>query len=182
MLEREIKLRFSDPLVAQSAILATGATPLRQRRLQEDSLFDTEDKQLHSRQCTLRIRGDNGENLLTLKGPARQAQMKLREEYETAVEDKQALLKIFEGLGLSVCFRYQKYREEFSFKDVTIALDETPVGTYVEIEGTEKGILEMTRLLGRSSEDFIVDSYRSLFMKHRNDYGISRNDMIFENS
>ena len=79
MLEREIKLRFSDPLVAQSAILATGATPLRQRRLQEDSLFDTEDKQLHSRQCTLRIRGDNGENLLTLKGPARQAQMKLRE-------------------------------------------------------------------------------------------------------
>ena len=92
------------------------------------------------------------------------------------------MLRIFEELGLSVCFRYQKYREEFSFKDVTIALDETPVGTYVEIEGTEKGILEMARLLGRTSEDFIVDSYRSLFMKHRNEYGISRNDMIFENS
>ena len=35
MIEREVKLRFDSPEQARAAILATGATPLRCRRLQE---------------------------------------------------------------------------------------------------------------------------------------------------
>ena len=53
-------------------------------------------------------------------------------------------------LGLHVWFRYQKFREEFAAEDVTIALDETPVGTFVEIEGGERAIEFMARALGRS--------------------------------
>ena len=41
ILEREIKLGFRDADQAREAILATGATPLRGRRLQEDYLLDT---------------------------------------------------------------------------------------------------------------------------------------------
>ena len=46
ILEREIKLRFSSVEGARDAVIATGATPLHGRRLQEDALLDTEDEQL----------------------------------------------------------------------------------------------------------------------------------------
>ena len=65
--------------------------------------------------------------------------MKMRDELETVVGDGEVLQHVFEELGLHVWFRYQKYREEFAAEEVTIALDETPVGTYVEIEGGEHG-------------------------------------------
>jgi hypothetical protein len=53
------------------------------------------------------------------------------------------------------------------------------VGTFVEIEGSEEGIQLMTRALGRSPGDFILDSYRRLFMAHRTSHGINGTDMVF---
>ena len=66
--------------------------------------------------------------------------MKVREEIETVVGDGEMLLRVFEELGLHVWFRYEKYREEFAHEDVIVAVDETPVGMFVEIEGGEQGI------------------------------------------
>ena len=43
-LEREVKLRFDSVEVARKAVLDAGATPLLGRRLQEDSLLDTDDE------------------------------------------------------------------------------------------------------------------------------------------
>ena len=68
--------------------------------------------------------------------------MKVREELETVVGDGEVLLRVFGELGLHVWFRYEKYREEFSHEDVIVAIDETPVGVFVEIEGTENGIAD----------------------------------------
>src|SRR6185295_17673952 len=82
MLEREIKLLFESPEQARAAVLNTGAAPLRARRLQEDSLFDTPDETLRQRGCALRVRSESGKSLLTFKGPVQQAVMKLREEHE----------------------------------------------------------------------------------------------------
>ena len=179
-LEREIKLRFDSADDARAAVLAAGCTPLLGRRLQEDALLDTDDEQLRRRRCVLRVRVENGKSRVTFKGPVQPSIMKLREEFETLVGDGEVLLKIFEELGLHVWFRYEKYREEFSHEDVTVAIDETPVGVFVEIEGGEQGICAMASALGRSPSDYIVDSYRSLFLQHRDTRGATGTDMLFD--
>lgn len=179
MVEREVKLRFESPDEARAAVLATGATPLRCRRLQEDALFDTEDESLRRRRCVLRVRSEAGKSLLTFKGPVQPGSMKIRDELETVVADGAVLRQVLEELGMHVWFRYEKYREEYAAEDVTIAIDETPLGTYVEIEGGEEGIETMTRALGRSSADFILDSYRGLFIQHREKHGVTSAHMVF---
>jgi len=105
--------------------------------------------------------------------------MKVREEHETAVADGEVLLTILHELGLDVRFRYEKYREEYTAGDVIVALDETPIGTFVEIEGGEAGILAMAQALGRSPADFVLESYRSLFVAWRAEQGLTGGDMIF---
>lgn len=178
-LEREIKLRFDSADEARERILALGATPLLGRRLQEDCLFDTDDERLRRQRSTLRVRSEGGKALLTFKGPAIPAAIKIREEYETVVADAATLQTILEELGLHVWFRYEKYREEFTAEDVVIAIDETPVGVFVEIEGREEAIHRTAMALGKSSADYITDSYRFLFLQHRDANGLAGHDMVF---
>ena len=179
MIEREVKLRFEHPEAARAALLQAGATPLRCRRLQEDALLDTDDEALRRRGCALRIRTESGKSILTFKGPVMPGRMKVREEHETMLGDGAVLQHVFEELGLHVWFRYEKYREEFPAEEVTIAVDETPLGTFVEIEGGEHGILALTAALGRSPEEFILDSYRGLFIQFREEYGLTGSHMVF---
>ena len=177
--EREVKLRFRSAEEARAAVVAAGCTPLLGRRLQEDALLDMESEQLRRRRCVLRVRVENGKSRVTFKGPVQPSVVKVREELETIVGDGEVLLRIFEELGLHVWFRYEKYREELSHEDVIVAIDETPVGVFVEIEGSEAGIEAMARKLGRSPEDYVLDSYRSLFLMHRETFGLTASDMVF---
>jgi len=179
-LEREIKLRFGSAEEAREAVLSAGCTPLLGRRLQGDALLDADDERLRRRRCVLRVRVENGKSRVTFKGPVQPSAMKLREEQETLVGDGEVLLRIFEELGLHVWFRYEKYREEFAHEDVIVAVDETPVGVFVEIEGSESGIQTMAAALGRLPDDYILDSYRSIFLQHREAMGLTANDMVFE--
>jgi len=178
-LEREIKLRFADAESARTRVLALGATPLRSRRLQEDALFDTADGRLAAARSALRVRHEGGHSLLTFKGPPQPGPMKLREELETVVADGQALIAILQALGLGVSFRYEKYREEFALEQVVIAIDETPVGVFVEIEGDEARIAATAVALGRGPEDYISDSYRTLFLTYCEQHVGAGRDMVF---
>ena len=178
-LEREIKLRFDSADEARERILALGATPLLGRRLQEDCLFDTDDERLRLQRSTLRVRSEGGKALLTWKGPVLPGAIKIREEYETVASDAAALQTILEELGLHVWFRYEKYREEFTSDDVVIAVDETPVGVFVEIEGSEDAIHRTACALGKSPSDYITDSYRFIFLQHRDANGLDGHDMVF---
>ena len=179
-LEREVKLRFDSAGAAREAILAAGATPLHGRRLQEDALLDDAASSLRERGCALRIRMENGKSRITLKGPIQDSVMKLRDEFETVVGDGVLLLRIFEELGYQVWFRYEKYREEFAHEDVIVAIDETPVGVFVEVEGSESGITAMAAAMDRTPADYILDSYRSLFAKHLAARGLPGADMVFD--
>ena len=181
-LEREIKLRFESAEDARARILGpgVGATRLRGRRLQEDCLLDSQDDALFHRRCVLRVRSEGGKSLLTFKGPVQPGPMKVREEHETVVADGDALLAILNELGLRVWFRYEKYREEFAAEDVIIAIDETPVGTFVEIEGGEEHIHRTAAALGKTPADYLTDSYRTLFLEYCRDQGLPGTDMLFD--
>ena len=182
MREREIKLRFETADDARAAVLATGAERVRGRRLQEDCLLDTLDESLRRRRSVLRLRMESGKNLLTFKGPVQPSIMKLREEFETIIGDGPLLLRILEELGFHVWFRYEKYREEYALEDVVVAIDETPVGTFVEIEGGDRGIAAMAEALGRGPADYLLDSYRRLFVRHCEQRGLPVTDMLFEHA
>jgi len=147
MLEREVKLRF-----------------------------DTEDGRLRQRGCALRLRHENGTGVVTFKGPVLSSAMKLRPEFETAVAEPDSMRTVLEELGYRPWFTYEKYREEYSLPGVIVAIDETPIGTFVEVEGGEDEILAVTRQLGRTPDQFVLGSYRTLFVESAGRGG----DMVFE--
>ena len=137
--EREIKLRFDS---ADAGARRDPGAPARRRcsagasRRTRCSIPRT--SRCADGGCVLRVRMENGKSRITFKGPVQPSSMKLREEVETVVGDGEVLLRVFEELGFHVWFRYEKYREEFSHEDVIVAIDETPVGVFVEIEGSEQ--------------------------------------------
>ena len=179
-LEREVKLSFDSAEAAREAVdrrrrHAPARPPAAGRRPARHA-----GNALRDRGCALRIRMENGKSRITFKGPIQDSAMKLRDEFETVVGDGVLLLRIFEELGYQVWFRYEKYREEFAHEDVIVAIDETPVGVFVEIEGSESGITAMAAAMGRGPDDYILDSYRGLFLKHRAALGLTGADMVFD--
>ncbi len=179
-LEREVKLRYSKPDEAREAILKTGARLMRRRRLQQDSLLDTDDGTLNRQDSTLRVRVESEQVTVTFKGPTIPSTMKLREELETPVGDGPTVLRMLERIGFTIAFRYEKYREEFrSGDDVIVAIDETPIGTFVELEGSAQGIEAFTVQLGRAQSDYITETYYELFMQTGNADTTASPHMIF---
>ena len=115
----------------------------------------------------LRLRGDGSQSAVTLKGPAESALMKVREEYETNVSDlgvlRRACSAPWAGAVVSLSQMHTRgilcpRRYDCGGRD--------PVGTFVELEGSEDGILAVAVALGRAPADFIVDSYRTLFLRY----------------
>ena len=88
----------------------------------------------------MRLRRAAGRAILTYKGPARFAGgVKMREERETAVSDPDEMEAILAALGFERRFRYEKRREEWTLEGCAVALDETPIGNFVEVEGDPRG-------------------------------------------
>jgi adenylate cyclase class 2 len=183
VLEREIKLRFESADAARQALAGIGAVPYRPRRLQDDRLLDDAAASLQRRGVALRLRQDGTDAFLTFKGPVIPGIMKIREEFESAVADEPQMLRILAELGLTPRFRYQKYREEFriaGLDSLLVALDETPVGVYVELEGQEADIDTAAARLGRAPADYVRASYRTLFLEYRETHHVNASDMLFQ--
>ena len=185
-IEREIKLSFDSADAAREAVACVGAVPLRARRLQDDRLLDTAAGRLRADWCTLRVRietpagGGESAAVLTFKGPPRPDVMKVREELETAVGDGAVLLRVLGRAGFDVWFRYQKYREEFAHDGAIVAIDETPCGVFVEIEGSEEGVARLAQALGRTPADYITASYRRVWESDCAARGRPVGDMVFD--
>ena len=163
--ETEIKLRMAAPEQARAAVARIGARLTRPRHFEDNLLLDDREGSLRAAGSILRLRRVPEGGVLTHKGPRLDvAGLKSREERETRVADPDALQQILEQLGLRPVFRYQKYRETHEWRGQEIVVDETPIGTFLEIEGPVATIHEAARALGRGPADYIADSYAALFL------------------
>ena len=109
---------------------------------------------------------------LTFKGEIQEdPRFKKRQELETSVDDPQAIIKVLEALGMYICFEYSKIREIYTLSvdqdQAEICLDETPVGTFVEIEGSENTIEALASQLGWTPDSFIRRNYVEMYLEAR---------------
>ena len=213
--ETEIKLKISDVPAFHRALKRIGARlagPGTSKVHEDNVIFDTPQGGLAKHGQLLRIRTETPEAwgkpkttgpkqrvVLTFKQPMLQpvgtgmestsyGSYKVRDEVEVEVAEAGNLIRIFEGLGMSGWFRYEKYRTTFRMPDskawatgLLIELDETPIGTFVELEGPAAAIDQAAKGLGFSKHDYILQNYLRLYMEDCRRRGEEPRHMVFPN-
>ena len=213
--EIEIKLKITDVPAFHHTLKRIGARPASpgiSKVHEENVIFDTPQGSLAKRGQLLRIRTETPQKaskskkggpkqrvVLTFKQPIAQPSgaelesasdgpYKVREEIEAEVTDAGVLTRIFEGLGMSGWFRYEKYRSTFQLPDseawakvLLIELDETPIGTFVELEGPATAIDRAAAELGYSKRDYVLMNYLRLYVEDCRRKGEQPSHMLFTN-
>lgn len=211
--ETEIKLKIEDAKAFQRLLKKVGARVVGNgsgRVHEENVIFDTPQGGLAKHGQLLRIRSETPEDrgtskkskskprvVLTFKRPVVRptgsdaqhpwdGSHKVREEIEMEVTDAATLATIFEGLGMSGWFRYEKFRTTFQLpatkpwaRGLLIELDETPIGTFVELEGPAAAIDRAAAELGYSKRDYVLKNYLTLYIEECRRNGEQPVHMLF---
>jgi adenylate cyclase, class 2 len=113
--------------------------------------------------CALRLRRVNGRALLTFKQrfPTKSSIKHQREE-ETEVGDADTLAAILHALEFRPALVYEKRRTRWHIGKAEVALDELPFGLFMEIEGNEKEINRVEKLLKAESLPAVLETYPTL--------------------
>jgi adenylate cyclase, class 2 len=184
--EIEIKLAVHDPRALRRRLRELGFRRASKRQFERNLLYDFPDRRLRKDGSLVRIRFVSGRSLITFKGKRiRQGRFKERPEIESRVSDGIEMGRVLEALGLRVAFRYEKYRtlyrrpRDSDHHEVTF--DETPIGTYMEIEGPRRWIDQVASGLGYRQRDYISASYGRLYLGWCEAHGWEPGDMVFRN-
>ena len=169
------------PLPPAACFAPPGSAVSRRRIFEANTVFDTTRRRLRQSSRLLRIRTAGRIATVTYKGAPTIARHKSREELETTISDPAALTAIVQRLGFRPVFRYEKYRTEFRRPRSagSAVLDETPIGVYLEFEGTGNWIDRTARLLGFTESDYITASYGRLYLNWCAKKRRKPGDMIF---
>jgi adenylate cyclase class 2 len=182
--EIELKFRVGDTREFLARALRAGFQIHTERTLERNTLFDTPERRLLTERQILRLREYNGGNLLTHKKPPVDNDdtsfYKERLETETEVADPDALATVFVELGYGPVFRYEKFRTEFQDGQGELLLDETPIGTFAELEGTPDWIDKALERLNVSRDLCFTDSYGRMFLAWKERSGSPAENMTFE--
>jgi adenylate cyclase class 2 len=179
--ETEIKLRAPNPAAAAELLTTHGFTISKARIYERNSVFDTPSGELRAGGRLLRLRDTPGDHTLTYKGGSEPGKHKIREEIETRVGDSAAFERILDRLGYLRTFIYEKYRTEFrdDSRAGVAMLDETLIGTFLELEGEATWIDETADRLGFRESDYITASYARLYFEWCAERGIAPGHMVW---
>lgn len=173
-IEVKIKVQLVEPWRQKIRLLPAALT--RARVFERNVVFDTLQGDLKKQGMLLRLRQQGAQSVLTMKMPAQEnATYKIREETEVQVSDFACMEKIILAIGFQPNFIYEKYREVFTAWQTHIMIDETPVGNFIELEGSPESIDAVAARLGFSAADYITDSYHRLFIRSG-----GRGHMVFQ--
>lgn len=186
-LEKEVKLACDD--LGRLREAGFDLKLVRPRHFEDNWLLDLPDESLLRRGAALRVRSTEGRGLVTFKGVVEDSEsspVKVREEIESQVSQPERMIALFERLGFQRSFRYQKYRTIYSLAldgdEMEVEFDETPMGSFIEIEGDEAAILRVLEAAGFSDRDIIRESYPELQAQRCKERGVPLEDLTFENS
>ncbi|MEZ5332096.1 MAG: class IV adenylate cyclase [Thermoanaerobaculia bacterium] len=175
--EHELKFPCADLDALEERLEELGADCLAPRGAEDNLVFDR-DGELAGAGRLLRLRVDRHGVRLTFKGPATfEAGVKSRLEQEVGVSDAETMCELLESLGYRVVRRYQKRRGEWELDEVTVAVDETPLGGFVEFEGA--GASAVAERCGFVPESAERRSYLQLWEDHRREHPDAPEDMVF---
>lgn len=130
----------------------------------------------------MRVREAGAEGVLTYKGLESRGKHKDREELQVHVSDPGRMREILARLEFVPGFRYEKYRAEYqrAGERGVATLDETPVGVYIELEGSPGWIDRNARRLGFRDSDYVTTSYYGLYVEHCRNLGLQPTNMTFD--
>lgn len=154
----------------------------KRRAFESNILFDNIKRSLRKHGKLLRLRRVGQHGLLTFKGPSEQSRYKKRSETETLLDDSDVVEAILTHIGYHPVFRYEKFRTEYvgASGGGKVLLDETPIGNFLEVEGSPRWIDRTARLLGFSSGEYINRSYGYLYLAYCRERRIRPKNMVFK--
>ena len=182
-LEIEIKLRLRGDLAKiRKKLRSLGFRVVEPRVLESNVLLDNAKQALRKHGRLIRVRRVGGHSVLTYKGPGQPGKYKKREEDEIQISDAAVIERIFAHIGFHPVFRYDKFRTEYAKPPAAgkVMLDETPIGSFLEIEGSARWIDRTARALGFSASEYITRSYGFLYMAYCRERRIRPRDMLFK--
>ncbi len=178
--EVEVKVRVEDLSEVERKLPSLGFKLVTPRTHEMNTLYDLPGHPLRERGELLRIRKYGEKWKLTHKSKGIEGRHKNRRELETAVADGEELAAILAALGFLATFRYEKFRTEWSDGAGHVVLDETPIGSLIEIEGPPEWIDSVASQLGIAHEQYITDSYAALFFAWKHATSSPASEMTFE--
>ncbi len=118
-------------------------------------------------QAVLRLRRIDDRAVLTYKEPVgTRTDIKKQLEFETGIDNPDALEFILEALGYYPALVYEKRRETWRIEDTEVVVDELPFGLFMEIEGEEQSIRDIETRLAIKRLTAEQSTYPRLTMKH----------------
>src|SRR6185437_7730370 len=180
--EVEIKFRIADIKVLVARLSQLGFQQITPRTHEMNTLFDLPGHPLRDRGDVLRLRKYGETWVLTHKTKSKKADgpHKTRVETETRVDNGEKMEAILRALQFEPSFRYEKFRAEWKGGSGHVVIDETPIGSYGEIEGPPEWIDSVARDLLFDRKEYTTETYAGLFLTWKRRTGSKAQEMTFE--
>lgn len=174
-IEKKYRITASDREEIMSSLEEFGAV-FEGERFEENILFGNDE--LQAKKAVVRLRLTDDGSYLTFKQRVESvSEAKQQMEFESLVDDPEAVRSIIEALGLTAAMVYEKRRRIYKFRSVEIVLDELPFGLFIEIEGSLTGIAEAEMLLGIEELEVVHETYprlTAMLGKHEGELVVAR--------